>query len=220
MPARPPSLQKQRGCRAVFERCTTCCIENKTPGAKRQMRVNCLNLTRELSDSILLSSKQTWTASRPKPESMLIASAASHSGYRLLLLCSLIISPWTRKTGTRRVFAPRLTLRCSKNRKHDCIAVSQDNFYRSRDRFAGRAGGCNIFNGAGVNGRDAGLWRLTRLFQSPRQFVRQSRRNSSGFVWRVCLFQCVHLRHVCVVWLRGRAHLSHSHHRCDVSGHA
>src|SRR6266545_1641519 len=213
-------LPKQPDCRAVFGKCTTCSIGNKKPGARPLMFANCLNLMRERSDSISISSKKTWTANRPEPGSKPIASAASHLGYRLLPLCSLIISRWNRKTRTRKAFAPRSTLRWRKNRRHDRIAISHDHLHRCRDRFAGWSGRFNIFNRAGANGRDARLWWIAGLFQSPRQCVRQSSRNSGRLLWSACLFQCVRLRYVRAVRLRARAHISHSNHWRDVSRHA
>ncbi len=80
---------------------------------------NCLNLTRERSDSTVISSKKTWTASRPGPGSKPITSAASRLGSILHQLCLSIISHWTRRTRTRRAFAPRSTLRWRKNRRHE-----------------------------------------------------------------------------------------------------
>src|SRR5205807_3593601 len=125
------------------------------------------NLTLERSDSTLISSKKTWTANRSRHESKPIASAASHLGYRLPPSCLSIISPWIRKTKTRRAFAPRSTLRWRKKRRHDRIAISHDHLHRCRDRFAGWARGLNLPVGAGVNGRDARLWRIAGLFPGP-----------------------------------------------------
>ena len=102
---------------------------------------------------------------------------------------------------------------------HDRIAISHDHLYRSRDRFAGWPGGCNLPGGAGVNGRDAWLWRFAGLFPSPGQFVREDQGNSRRFIWGAGLFQRVRLRYIRGVRIRARADISHSHGWRDVSLH-
>ena len=162
--------------------------------------------------------KKTWTASRPRRRVDADRQRGESLGIQLtptLFINNQPLDPKDKKPGGH----SRRDQRCA-GEKTAGMTVSRfrsDHLHRCRDRFAGGAGRCNIFNRAGADRRDAGLWRIGRLFQSPRQCVRQSSRNSGRLVWSACLFQCVHLRYVRGVRLRARTHISGSSRRRDVS---
>src|SRR5581483_6806290 len=62
--------------------------------------------TRQRLDSTSTNSKQTWTASTPRPESKLIACAASLLAFKPPQRCLSTTSHWSKKTKTRKVFVP------------------------------------------------------------------------------------------------------------------